>query len=90
MTTIDFNEGDRFFYLVGQKREFGIVLSDGKALLFHSDEEGRGRSVEKKKIPNNILPIERKKDPIPRDINFAMAAVELAISICNYGRTNFL
>lgn len=74
MAKVVFDVGDRFSF----GKEYGIVLGDGKALLFKGEGGRTERTLKKDKIPKNAIPIS-DKDVIHYEVKFAMDAVAAVI-----------
>ena len=75
MAKIEWKQGDRFSF----GREYGLILNDGKALLFKGVGGRTGRQVEKGDVPENAIPLS-ESNVLPFEVSFAMEAVQVSVS----------
>lgn len=77
MAKITFSKNDVFSFGEGVK-EYGVVLSNDKALLFKGQGGRTGRTVLKSDIPEDAMPVADVEE-LPYQIQFAIKAVSAVI-----------
>jgi hypothetical protein len=76
MAQITFSPGDTFQF---GRNAYGLVLSEGEALMITGEGGRTGHKQEKGAVPNHALPC--AKQDVKFEITFAFEAVALALNL---------